>query len=63
VLISSHLLKMIPWAGHKNSHVAMRKHHGWPEGSDDEVLHVGFDQFLGQVMTDRMVPCEDVLVG
>jgi hypothetical protein len=54
---------MIPWAGHKNSHVAMRKHHGWPEGSDDEVLHVGFDQFLGQVMTDRMVPCEDVLVG
>jgi hypothetical protein len=32
---------MISWAGHENSHVAMRKYHGWPEGSDDEVLHMG----------------------
>jgi hypothetical protein len=47
VLISSHLLKTIPWAGHETSHVAMRKRHGWPEGSDDEVLHVGLISSLG----------------
>jgi hypothetical protein len=41
VLISNHLLKMIPWAGRENSHVAMRKRHDWPEGSNDKVLHVG----------------------
>jgi hypothetical protein len=60
VLISSHLLKMIPWAGHANSHVAMRKRHGWPEGSDNEVLHVGLISSLGR---PRQVICYNAKVS
>jgi hypothetical protein len=54
VLISSHLLKLIPWAGHENSHVAIRKCHNWPEGSDDEVLHVGL---ISSLVGPRQVVC------
>jgi hypothetical protein len=45
---------MIPWTGHEKSHVAMQKHHGWPEGSYDEVLHVGL---IGSLVEPRQVVC------
>jgi hypothetical protein len=45
---------MIPWVNPENSHVAMRKCHGWPEGSDDEVLHMGLISSLGG---PRLVVC------
>jgi hypothetical protein len=45
---------MIPWVGHENSHVAMQKPHGWPEGSDDEVLHMGL---MSSLVGPRQVVC------
>jgi hypothetical protein len=54
VLSLSHLLKTIPRVGHENSHVAMRKRHGWPEESDNEVLHVGL---VSSLVGPRQVVC------
>jgi hypothetical protein len=47
----------------ENSHVAMRKRHSWPQGSDDEVLHLILYQLLRRAKTSRMLPCKDISVG